>query len=72
MKFMRRNKMKDLFKMPDKVELTDLSKKISIKGETKTYPVYKIAIDELYYNNQNDRIASQISEYMYDNNLTSF
>ena len=64
--------MKDLFSMHDKVEPTALSKKISIKGETKTYPVYKIAIEELYYNNQNDRIASQISEYMENNNLTSF
>lgn len=64
--------MKNLLELKEKVLLTELSKKINIKGETKIYPVYRIAIEELYYNNQNDRIASQISEYMENNNLENF
>ncbi|MBP3502556.1 MAG: hypothetical protein J6K42_03655 [Clostridia bacterium] len=64
--------MKNLLELKEKVSLTELSKKINIKGETKIYPVYRIAIEELYYNNQNDRIASQISEYMENNNLENF
>lgn len=64
--------MKNLLELKEKVFLTDLSKKINIKGETKIYPVYRIAVDELYYNNQNDRIASQISEYMENNDLERF
>lgn len=64
--------MKNLLEMKEKVSLTELSKKINLKGETKIYPVYRIAIEELYYNNQNDRIASQISEYMENNELEKF
>ena len=54
--------MKNLFKT-NKIELTGMTKKINIKGKIKVYPVYKIALTELYYNNQNDRIATQICEY---------
>ena len=42
---------------------TDISRKITIGGITKAYPVYKVRLDLLYYNNQNDRIATWISEY---------
>ena len=42
---------------------TDISRKITIGGITKAYPVYKLRLDLLYYNNQNDRIATWISEY---------
>ena len=42
---------------------TDISRKVTIGGITKAYPVYKVRLDLLYYNNQNDRIATWISEY---------
>ena len=42
---------------------TELSKKLTIDGQTKAYPVYKVHLDYLYYNDQNDRIATWISEY---------
>lgn len=47
----------------DVVCATALSKKITIGGETKIYPVYKISLDKLFYNDQNDRIATWISQY---------
>ena len=48
---------------PNMVQETELSKKLTIDGTTKAYPVYKIRLDQLYYNNQNDRIATWISRY---------
>ncbi|OME46840.1 hypothetical protein BSK59_28770 [Paenibacillus odorifer] len=42
---------------------TELSRKLTIDGITKAYPVYKIRLDILYYNDQNDRIATWISQY---------
>lgn len=42
---------------------TGLSKKLSIDNHTQIYPVYKIRLDQLYYNDQNDRIATWISQY---------
>lgn len=42
---------------------TDLSRKVTLGGITKAYPVYKVRLDYLYYNNQNDRIATWISQY---------
>ena len=42
---------------------TDLSRKITIDGFTKAYKVYKIRLDMLFYNDQNDRIATWISQY---------
>lgn len=35
---------------------------------TKAYPVYKIRLDWLYYNDQNDRIATWISQYRSEHN----
>lgn len=46
----------------DKVIKTNGSKKITINGKTSLYPVYKIKLDLLYYNDQNDRIATWISQ----------
>lgn len=40
------------------------AKKISIDGTTKDFPVFRIPIGLLYYNDQNDRIATWISEYL--------
>lgn len=45
------------------------TRKLSINGETKQYPVYKININALFYNDKNDRIATWISKYKKDNNV---
>lgn len=46
---------------------TNLTRKLTVNGETKVFPVYKININALYYNDQNDRIASWISQYKEEN-----
>ena len=51
------------------VQTTELTKKLTIDGETKTYPVYKIRLDALYYNDKNDRIATWISEYKAEHDI---
>lgn len=48
---------------------TENNKKVTIDGHTENYSVYKIKLDELYYNDQNDRIATWISQYKLENNL---
>lgn len=40
---------------------TEETKQLTIDGISKIYPVYKIKLDVLYYNDQNDRIATWIS-----------
>ena len=45
---------------------------MTVDGITKIYPVYKVRIDQLYYNDQNDRIATWISRYKADNNISNF
>ena len=47
---------------PTIVEKTSLTRKLTINGVTKPYPVYKIRLDHLFYNDQNDRIATWISQ----------
>lgn len=42
---------------------TDLSQKFTIGGVTKPYPVYRVRLDKLFYNDQNDRIATWISQF---------
>lgn len=44
------------------VKATNSVKKISYKGELKSFPIYRIPIDLLYYNIQNDRIATYVSK----------
>lgn len=46
---------------------TDITRKLTINGVTKVYQVYRIKLSCLYYNDQNDRIASWISKYKDDN-----
>lgn len=46
---------------------TDITRKLTINGVTKVYQVYRIKLSYLYYNDQNDRIASWISKYKDDN-----
>ena len=45
------------------VEKTTMTRKLTVDGLTKAYPVYKIRLDWLFYNDQNDRIATWISQY---------
>ena len=47
-------------------------KKLVIDNISQNYPVYKIRLDQLYYNDQNDRIATWISQYKIDNNINRF
>lgn len=49
------------------IQETEISKKLTIDGTTKTHPVYRIRLDQLYYNDQNDRIATWISKYNAEN-----
>ena len=42
---------------------TNLTRKLTVDGVTQTFPVYKIRLDQLYYNDQNDRIATWLSQY---------
>ena len=52
---------------PNIIQETEISKKLTIDGTTKTHPVYRIRLDQLYYNDQNDRIATWISKYNAEN-----
>lgn len=47
----------------DRVQKTDYTRKITLGGKTVAYPVYRIRLDLLYYNDQNDRIATWITRY---------
>lgn len=49
------------------VALTGLSRKITIGGTTEAYPVYRVPLELLYYNDQNDRIATWINQYRNEN-----
>ena len=51
----------------DVVQKTTLTRKVSFAGKTEAYPVYKVKLDALYYNDQNDRIATWISRYRSEN-----
>ena len=48
------------------VEKTNLSRKLTLAGTTKAYPVYRVRLDLLFYNDQNDRIATWITQYQND------
>ena len=48
------------------VQKTGRAEKLFINGENKNYDVYRIRIDLLRYNVQNDRIASWVSKYKAD------
>lgn len=47
----------------EKVEKTTQTRKVTYGGKTIVYPVYKVSLDLLYYNDQNDRISTWISKY---------
>lgn len=46
---------------------TEMVRKLTIDGITKTYTVYKIRLNLLFYNDKNDRIATWISQYRIEN-----
>ena len=51
----------------DAVQKTDLTRKVTYGGKTVVYPVYRVRLDRLYYNDQNDRIATWITKYESEN-----
>ena len=51
---------------PEMVDKTNLSRKLTLGGVTKAYPVYRVRLDLLYFNDQNDRIATWITQYKND------
>lgn len=54
------------------VQPTTLTKKLTLNGETKAYPVYRVKLDLLYFNDQNDRIATWISQYKSEKGENAF
>ncbi|MBM4765110.1 hypothetical protein [Bacillus sp. B15-48] len=56
----------------DDIMKTDGTRKLTIKGETKNYPVYRIPLKYLYYNDQNGRIATHISKYIDEHGSFNF
>lgn len=55
----------------DSVQKTTLTRKVTFAGKTQAYPVYKVRLDALYYNDQNDRIATWITRYRAENGADS-
>lgn len=51
---------------------TDMTKKLFINNRSGSYPVYRIKLDQLYYNDQNDRIATWVSQYKAENAVRCF
>ena len=47
----------------DVVQRTTQSRKVTFGGKTEIYPVYRVRLDKLYYNDQNDRISTWITQY---------
>ena len=52
---------------PPLVEKTAMTRKVTYGGKTVLYPVYRVRLDALYYNDQNDRIATWITRYEAEN-----
>lgn len=50
---------------------TDRATKMIVDGLTDTYPIYQVRLENLYFNDQNDRIATWISQYKADNGVDS-
>lgn len=53
------------------VKKTTLTRKVTYGGKTVIYPVYQIRLDALFYNDQNDRIATWITRYESENGKDS-
>lgn len=57
---------------PERLAKTSLSRKLTLGGVTKAYPVYRVSLDLLFYNDQNDRIATWITQYKNDSSKEDF
>ena len=55
----------------DMVRKTTLTRKVTYGGKTVVYPVYQVRLDMLFYNDQNDRIATWVSRYESENGKDS-
>ncbi|WP_051212124.1 Swt1 family HEPN domain-containing protein [Butyrivibrio fibrisolvens] len=64
------NNLKDLVGT-DVVKKTTLTKKITLGGKEQAYPIYKVRLDYLYYNDQNDRVGTWISRYCAEKGMDS-
>ena len=66
---MREGAVEDLMTLikTRKIYKTKLTKKVTFAGKTELYPVYRVRLDALYYNDQNDRIATWITRYRAEN-----
>ena len=51
----------------DAVKKTAMTRKVSYGGKTVIYPVYQVRLDLLFFNDQNDRIATWITQYESEN-----
>lgn len=62
---MREGAVEDLMTLirTNKIYKTKITKKVTFAGKTELYPVYRVRLDALYYNDQNDRISTWISSY---------
>ena len=49
------------------VQKTKLTRKVTYGNKTEIYPVYKVRLDLLFFNDQNDRIATWITSYESEN-----
>ena len=47
----------------NRVRKTGATQKLNLGGSSNNYDVYKVPLDLLYYNDQNDRIATWLSQY---------
>ena len=50
----------------DMVSKTENTKNLTIDGNAGSYPVYRIRLDQLYYNDKNGRIITWINEYIHE------
>lgn len=51
----------------NEVEKTELTKRLTIDGQSKIYPVYKFPLEYLYFNDQNGRINTAYYQYVANN-----
>ena len=48
---------------------TEVTQKLTLAGNASVYPVYKIRLNKLFFNDKNDRIATWLTEYMCENGI---
>lgn len=70
---MREGSIRNLLQLigTEVVQKTTLTRKVTYAGKTAAYPVYRVRLDALYYNDQNDRIATWITRYRSENGADS-